>query len=67
MDRKAPAIPVRIPLRQSAIYLIRFTGMPTDSAASGDSPTARICIPSLVYLNIYHTTATKTSAVYVRT
>ena len=55
-------MPVIIPLKQRAMYLIFFTGIPTDSAASGDSPTARICMPSLVYLNMYHTTATRISA-----
>src|SRR3990172_7934791 len=50
MDRDAPAIPESVPPRMIVKYLMRATLTPSESAASGFSPTERIFNPRVVLL-----------------
>ena len=45
---KAPPRPARKPDKITQIYLTRYTFIPSDSQASGCSPTALRCAPNLV-------------------
>ena len=65
IDKNAPPSAAKAPLIVKAIYLTLLTLIPTDSAASGLSPTALILSPNFVYLNIIQTNSTNINATYV--
>src|SRR6266540_4414388 len=53
IERYAPPIPARMPDKRTPAYLIRATGTPAASAASGFSPTERSRKPKGVLYNTY--------------
>ena len=66
IDKNTPPNDAKNPLNINAVTFVFRIGIPTDSAASGFSPTHRICIPSFVLYNKTQTANTIKNAVYVK-
>ena len=67
IERNTPPNDAKNPLISNAITLVLRMGIPTDSAASGFSPTQRMCIPSFVLYSKNQTANTVKNAMYVNT